>query len=162
MSETQLTAKIPQPHPKQSIPVSYPKLTLNPYSQALELQFAPNPFYTFVSLDLIVLYQLESLNLDDYNLTYSQNKKGVLKIFDNNSFETSSFPLHKNSSKPNQTNQNNAKQPQTELKPSKNTLHKARVFLQTQTQENRGSGFGFLPLNLFLSLLSSSFFFLIT
>ena len=103
---------------------------LSPYSGALYIQFAPSPFYKFVSLALMVLYQLESLNLDDYNLTYSQNKKiGVLKIFDNNPFETSSFPLYKNSSKPIQTNQNNEKQPQIELKPSKNTLHKTRVFL---------------------------------
>ena len=110
----------------------------------------------------MVLYQLKSLNLDDYNLTYSKNKNGGLKIFDNNSFETSSFPLHKNYSKPIQTNPNNAKQPQTELKPSKNTLHKVRVFLETQTQEKKGLGFGFLPLNIFFSLISSSFFFLIT
>ena len=38
------------------------------------LQFASGPFYTFVALSLMVLYQLESLHLNDYNLTYSQNK----------------------------------------------------------------------------------------
>ena len=30
-------------------------------------KFAPSPFYKFVALALMVLYQLESLNLDDYN-----------------------------------------------------------------------------------------------
>ena len=47
---------------------------LSPYSGALELQFSPGPFYTFVALALMVLYQLESLHLDNYNLAYSQNK----------------------------------------------------------------------------------------
>ena len=44
-------------------------------------QFAPSPFYTFVALALMVLYQLESLNLDDYNLTYSQNKNRGFENF---------------------------------------------------------------------------------
>ena len=34
-------------------------------------KFAHSPFYTFVALSLMVLYQLESLHLDDYNLIYS-------------------------------------------------------------------------------------------
>ena len=71
---------------------------LSPYSGALELQFVPSSFYTFVALALMVLYQLESLNLDDYNLTYSKTKTRVLKKIYSNSFETSSFPLYKNSS----------------------------------------------------------------
>ena len=44
-------------------------------------KFALGPFYTFVALALMVLYQLESLNMDDYNLTYSQNKKKGFEIF---------------------------------------------------------------------------------
>ena len=112
---------------------AYPLVTqnshLSPYSGALELQFAPGSFYTFVALALMVLYQLKSLNLDDYNFFIAKKKQGFRKFFDINSFETLSFPLYKKSSKLIQTNQNNAKQSQIELKPSKNTLHKARVFL---------------------------------
>ena len=40
-------------------------------------KFSLGPFYTFVALSLMVLYQLESLHLDDYNLIYSQNKNRV-------------------------------------------------------------------------------------
>ena len=108
MSETQLMAKTPQQHPKQSIPVSYLNSPLSPYSGALIQQFSPGPFYTFVVLALMVFYQLESLHLDDYNLTYSQNK--------NRSFENflTAFPLKtqhfpftnipQNQSKPTPTN----------------------------------------------------------
>ena len=81
MSEAQLTAKTLQLHPKQSIPVCYQNSHLSPYLGALEQQFAPSPLYKFLSLAPMVLYQLESLNLDDYNLTYSQNKNRVLKFF---------------------------------------------------------------------------------
>ena len=44
---------------------------------ALELQFALGPFYTFVALYLMVLYQLESIYFYYYNLIYSQNKNRV-------------------------------------------------------------------------------------
>ena len=45
------------------------------------LQFALGPFYTFVALSLMVLYQLESIHLDDSNLIYGQNKtRGFTKI----------------------------------------------------------------------------------
>ena len=54
--------------------VSYTSSPLSPYLGALELQFALGPFYTFVALSLMVLYQLESSHLDDSNLIYNQNK----------------------------------------------------------------------------------------
>ena len=146
----------------RAYPLATRNLPLIPHSRALDLKFALSPFYKFVDLAFMVLYNYNHSIWIIITYLIAKTKTGALKIFDSNSFETSSFPLHKNSSKPIQTNQNNTKQPQTELKPFKNTLHKARVFLQTQTLENRGLGFGFLPLNLFLHLISSSFFFLIT
>ena len=54
--------------------VSYMSSPFSPYLGALELQFALGPFYTFVALSLMVLYQLKSIHLDDSNLIYSQNK----------------------------------------------------------------------------------------
>ena len=54
--------------------VSYTSSLFSPYLGALELQFSLGPFSTFVSLSLMVLYQLESIHLDDSNLIYSQNK----------------------------------------------------------------------------------------
>ena len=61
--------------------MSYPSSPLRPYSGGLELQFSLGPFYIFIFLYVMVLYQLESLHLDDYNLIYSQNKnKGFDKI----------------------------------------------------------------------------------
>ena len=56
----------------------YPSATrnspLSPYSGVLYLKFSPGIFYKFLDLALMVLYQLESLNVDDYNLTYIQKK----------------------------------------------------------------------------------------
>ena len=67
--------------------VSYTSSPFSPYLGALELQFALSPFYTFVALSLMVLYQLESINLDNYNLIYSQNKnRGFTEIL-------TAFPL---------------------------------------------------------------------
>ena len=122
MSETQLMAKTPQLHPKQSIPMNYPKLTFKPIFRSLRATICFGPFYKFVAPDLVVIYQLKSLYLDDYNLTYSQNKNKVFeKKINSNSFETSPFPLYKNFSKPIQTNQNNQTQlratPKTCLQP---------------------------------------------
>ena len=54
--------------------VSYMSSPFSPYLGALELQFSLSPFYTFVSLSLMVLYQLESIHLDNFNLIYSQKK----------------------------------------------------------------------------------------
>ena len=118
------------------------------------LQFAPAPFYTFVVISLMVLYQFESIHLDDYNLTYSQNKN---RGFDSISFENPTFPFYKHSSKPIQTNTNqqyssklNPKQPLTQLQPIQTPLTQRLGFSSTQTQE-KGLGFSFS----YLSILDS-------
>ena len=54
--------------------VSYTSSPFSPYLGALELQISLGPLYKFVALSLMVLYQLESIHLDNYNLIYSQNK----------------------------------------------------------------------------------------
>ena len=54
--------------------MNYTSSPFSPYLGALELQFALGTFYKFVALSLMVLYQLESIHLDDSNLIYSQNK----------------------------------------------------------------------------------------
>ena len=139
--------------------MSYSSSPLSPYLGALELQFAPGPFYIFVSLSLMVLYQLESLHLDDYNLIYSQNKNsGFLQNFDSIFFENSTFSLFtnttQNQSKPIPTN--NTKQPQhnpkTQLQPKQNSFYPHLGFSLTQTQEQRGLG-------LFLTSTSSNLLF---
>ena len=124
--------------------MSYPSSSLSLYLGALELQFSPGLFYKFVSLSIMVLYQLESLHLNDYNLIYSQNKnRGFLQKFDNISFENSTFSLFtnttQNQSKPIPTN--NTKQlqhnPKTHLQPKQNSFYLHLGFSQTQTQEQR-------------------------
>ena len=98
---------------------AYPLATrnspLNPYSGALELQYAPRPFYKFVALDLMVLYLLEPLHLDDYNLTYSKNKNSVFQkkltatpLKPHNFFYTK---ISQNQSKPIKTTKHNIEQP---------------------------------------------------
>ena len=57
--------------------VSYTSSPFSPYLGALELKFSLCTFYKFVALSLKVLYQLESIHLDNYNLIYSQNKNRV-------------------------------------------------------------------------------------
>ena len=67
--------------------VSYTSSPFSPYLGALELQVALGPFHTFVSLSLMVLYQLESIHVDNYNLIYSKNKnRGFTEIL-------TAFPL---------------------------------------------------------------------
>ena len=130
--------------------MSYPSSNLSPYFGALELQFSPGPFYKFVTLYLMVLFQLESLHLDDYNLIYSQNKnRGFLQNFDSISFENSTFSLFtnttQNQSKPIPTN--NTKQPQhnpkTHLQPKQNSFYPQLGF--SPTQKNKGVWVYFLP-----------------
>ena len=88
-------------------PVSYTSSPFSPYLGALELQFALGPFYTFVSIYLMVLYQFKSIDLDDYNLIYSQNKnRGFTKFL-------TAFPL-----KPIQPIQNQSRQYKTTSNPS--------------------------------------------
>ena len=131
MSETQLMAKTPQLHPKQSIPMSYPKLTFKSRFGSLRATIYSLSFYKFLAPALMVIYQLESLDLDDYNLTYSQNKNRDLKKFEINSFETSPFPLCKNFSTPIQSNQNN----QTQLRETPKTFLEP---IQTLSSKNFG------------------------
>ena len=74
--------------------VSYTSSHFSPYLGSLELQFALGPFYTFVSLYLMVLYQLESIHLDDSNLIYNQNKnRGLTKILTAIPSKTQHSPL---------------------------------------------------------------------
>ena len=123
--------------------MSYPSSPLSPYFGALEIQFAPGTFYKFVSLSLMVIYQLESLHLDDYNLIYSQNKnRCLLQNFDNISFENSTFSLFtnttQNQSKPIPTNNTKLQHnPKTHLQPKQNSFYPHLGFSPTQTQEQR-------------------------
>ena len=74
--------------------VSYTSSHFSLYLGSLELQFALGPFYTFVSLYLMVLYQLESIHLDDSNLIYNQNKsRGLTKILTAIPSKTQRSPL---------------------------------------------------------------------
>ena len=74
--------------------MSYMSSPFSPYLGALVLQFALDPFYTFVALSLMVLYQLESIHLDDFNLIYSQNKnRGFITILIAIPLKTQHTPL---------------------------------------------------------------------
>ena len=144
--------------------MSYLSSPLSLYLVALEIQFNHNPLYKFVALSLMVLYQLESLHLDDYNLIYSQNNnRGFLQNFDSISFENSTFSLFtnttQNQSKPIPTN--NKKQPQhnpkTHLQPKQHSFYPHLGFSSTHTQEQRGLSL-FLTSNLFQSSMPNFLF----
>ena len=142
-------AKTPQLHPKHGIPVSYSNPPLSPYSRALVVQFSLCTLYNFSSLSLMVLYQLESLHLDDYNLIYRQNKnRGFDKILTTFPLKTKHYSFYNHSSKPIQTNTNqqyssklNPKQPQNSF------TTKTKLFLSTfgvfpnSNTNKRGLGF---------------------
>ena len=138
--------------PKQSIPISSRNSPLSPYSGALELQFSPSPFYTFIVLDLMVLYQLESLNLDDYNLTYNKNKN---RGFEKKKLTTTPLKLHhflytkihQLQSKPPYTMTSYPIQPQNELQFFKTLLYHIWGFIKPKTQVEMGLEFGFSYLN---------------
>ena len=107
MSGTHFMAKTPQLHLKQGILVSYSNPPLSPYPGALVVQFALGPIYKFVALSVMVLYQLESLHLDHYNLIYRNNKnRGFDKILTAFPLKTKHFSFYNHSSKPIQTNTN--------------------------------------------------------
>ena len=119
--------------------MSYPNPPLSPYSGALAVQFSIGPLYTFVYKSLMVLYQLESLHLDDYNLIYSQNKnRGFDKILTTFPSKTKHFSFYNHSSKPIPTNNTlkNSTQhnPKTHLQPKQNSFYPHLVFSPTQTQ----------------------------
>ena len=107
----------------------YPSSPLSPYSGALELQFANSPFHKFVSLSLMVLYQLKSLHLDYYNLIYSQNKNmGFDKILTAFPLKTQHFPftnITKNQSNQQYSSKINLTQPQNSF------TTKTKLFLST-------------------------------
>ena len=138
--------------------MSYPSSPLSPYLGVLELQFAPGPFYTFVYLSLMVLYQLESLHLDDYNLIYSQNKnRSFCKILTAFPLKTQHFPFLQTLYK---TNPN---QSQPKIQNNLNTIpkliynKKKKLFLSTfgvfPNSNTRTKKFEFIS---YLSLFKSS------
>ena len=142
--------------------MSYPSSPLSPYLGALELQLALGPIYKFVSLSLMVIYQLESLHLDDYNLIYSQNKNIVFfyKILTTFPLKTQHFPFLQT------LNKTNSNQSQPTIQKNLNTIlkliynQKKNFFYPhlgvspTQTQEQRGLGL-LLISNLFQSSMQS-------
>ena len=140
----------------KAYPLATQNSPLSPYSGALELQFAPSPLYTFVSLSLMVLYQFKSLNLDDYNLTYSQNKNMGFEIFLTTPLKLHHFlyiKIPQNQSKAIKTMQKN-------LKLNKNhprTLYTKLGFFSKPKHKKRGVLVRFPYLNF---LKASSFFFL--
>ena len=109
--------------------MSYSSSHLSLYLGALELQFAPGPFYTFVDISLMVLYQLESLHLDYYNLIYSQNKnRGFDKILTSFLLKTQHFPftnITQNQSNKQYSSKLNPTQPQNSF------TTKTKLFLST-------------------------------
>ena len=99
------------------------------YNNTQNRAFAFGPFYTFVDLYLMVLYQLESLHLDDYNLIYSQNKnRGLDKILIAFLLKTQHFPftnVTQNQSNQQYSSKINPKQPQNSF------TTKTKLFLST-------------------------------
>ena len=131
-------AKTPQLHPKQGIPLSYPNPPLSQYSGALVVQFDLGPFYTFVALFLMVLYQFESLHLDYYNLIYRKNKNmGFEKIMTTFPLKTKHVSFYNHSSKPIPTNNTLQNSFTTKTKLFLSTF---RVFPNSNTNK-RGLGF---------------------
>ena len=109
-------------------------LPLSPYSGALELQFAHGPFYTFVALALMVIYQLESLNLNDYNLTSNKKKNRSFEIFlTATPMKLHHFlytKIHQQQSKPQYTMKSYPIQLQNELQPFKTLLYHIWGFIK--------------------------------
>ena len=87
-------SKTLQQYPKQSIISELHELTFKSVFGSLNLQFSLGTFYTFVTLSLMVLYQLESIHLDNSNLIYSQNKnRGFTKHLTAIPLKTQHSPL---------------------------------------------------------------------
>ena len=85
----------------RAYPLAIRNSPLRPFSGTLVLQFARGPFYTFVDISLMVLYQLETIHLVYYNLIYSQNKNmGFEKFLTAFVLKTKHFPFYKHFSKP--------------------------------------------------------------
>ena len=121
--------------------MNYPKLTFKPIFGSLSAVIWSGPFYTFAALSLMVLYQLKSLNLVDYNLIYSQNKNRVFdKFLTAFPLKTKHFPFYKHFSKP---------IPKPIYNQYKTPLSTFGVFPNPNTRE-KGLWFSFLPLNLLI------------
>ena len=135
--------------------MSYPSSPLSLYLGVLEPQFAPGPLYTFVSLSLMVLYQLESFHLDDYNLIYSQNKNMSFfyKILTAFPLKTQHFPILQTLHKTNP----NQQYKKTSIQSQNSFTTKTKLFLSTfgvsPNSNTRTKGFGFIS---YLSLFKSS------
>ena len=129
MSETHLWPKHHNNTQNIAYPMSYLNSALSPYSGALKIQFAPSPFYTFVALSLMVLYQLESLHLYDYNLIYIQNKnRGFDKILTAFPLKTQYFPFTNITQ--NQSNQQYSSK-LNPIQPQNSFTTKTKLFLST-------------------------------
>ena len=138
--------------------MSYMSSPLIPYLGALELHFAPSPFYTFVDLSFMVLHQLESLHFDDYNLIYSQNKnRGHDKILTAFPLKTQHFPftnITQNQSKKQYSSKLNPTQPQNTFTTKTKLLSTFGVFPNIKITEDEARVL-FSYLSLFKSPLLS-------
>ena len=112
------------------------------------------------------LYQLESLNLDDYNLIHSQNKN---KVFEKNLTATPLKPHHflytkisQNQSKPIKKIKHNLEQPpKLVYNQYKHFIQKFCGFHQPNTRKEK-LWFGFHTFNLFILQYQAFFFLLIS
>ena len=132
MSETHFMANTPQLFSKQDILVRYPKLTFKPIFGSLSAAIFSWSLLYILYLSVMVLYQLESLHLVDYNLIYSQKKnRGFGKFLTAFPLKTKHFSFYKHSSKPIQTNT------KTHLQPIKNTFIHIWGFPQPKQKRKR-------------------------
>ena len=107
-----------------------PELTFKPIFGSLSVTICSWSLIYICSPISYGSYQMESLHLDDYNLTYSQNKnRGFDKILTAFHFKTQHFPftnIPQNQSKPipiNNTLQNSTQHnPKIDLEPIKITF----------------------------------------
>ena len=139
--------------------MSYLISPLSPYFGVLELQFAPGPFYKVLDLSCMVLYQLKSLNLDDYNLIYIQNKnRSFDKILTTFPLKTQHFPftnITQNQSNQQYSSKLNPTQPQNSF--TKKKKKKKKLFLSTFVTKDEARVL-FSYLSLFKSPLLSCLF----
>ena len=95
MSKTPLITKTLQPYPEQSKISELHEFTFQSIFGSLRQQFSLGPFYKFVALSPMVLYQLEPIHLDDSNFIYSQNKnRGFTNILTTIPLKTQHSPLY--------------------------------------------------------------------
>ena len=99
----------------------------------------------------MVIYQLESLHLDYYNLTYSQNK---YRVFETNLTATHLKPHHflytkisQNQSKPIKTTKHNLEQPPKLVYNQNKHFHPKNMGFQQPNIRKEKIGFGFHTFN---------------